>query len=105
TIIRRRLRTAAIPPLATYFDACRRKRNHVDYDFADVASDTEAHELIEKVEERVPAHGARLVAKKHPNSSHLYSAIGNTWKKRRHRAGRSLFCKGRNPTVANDDGH
>ena len=32
--------------LLVYFDMCRRKRNTVDYDLADVVSDTEAEELL-----------------------------------------------------------
>jgi hypothetical protein len=42
---------ASISPLAAYFDTCRRKRNQVDYDFANAASETEADELIEKTDE------------------------------------------------------
>ena len=34
-----------------FFDLCRRKRNKVDYDFADVVSQTELTELIEMVAE------------------------------------------------------
>lgn len=37
--------------LTDYFDACRRKRNHIDYDASEVVTDTEAQELLEKVEE------------------------------------------------------
>jgi hypothetical protein len=37
--------------LADYFDTCRRKRNLLDYDTANVVSDTEAKELLQKVEE------------------------------------------------------
>jgi len=37
--------------LADYFDTCRRKRNIVDYDKANVTSDTEANELLQKAEE------------------------------------------------------
>lgn len=33
--------------LITYFDACRKKRNKIDYDFCDVATMTELDELIE----------------------------------------------------------
>lgn len=32
-----------------FFDICRRKRNRVDYDLANVVSDKEVNELIEKV--------------------------------------------------------
>lgn len=34
-----------------FFDLCRRKRNKVDYDFADVVSETEVQELIEMVKQ------------------------------------------------------
>jgi hypothetical protein len=37
--------------LADYFDICRRKRNVVDYDMANVTSETEANELLQKAEE------------------------------------------------------
>ena len=41
----------SIAPLASYFDICRRKRNLLDYDMANVATETEAHELLAKAEE------------------------------------------------------
>lgn len=37
--------------LADYFDLCRRKRNNIDYDSAEVVSETEATELLEKARE------------------------------------------------------
>jgi hypothetical protein len=37
--------------LASYFDMCRRKRNILDYDSAQVVTETEAKELVEKAEE------------------------------------------------------
>ena len=37
-----------VSALVPYFDASRRKRNHVDYDMANAASETEAVELIAK---------------------------------------------------------
>ena len=37
--------------LVPYFDACRQKRNQVDYDFANAATNTEAEELVAKAEE------------------------------------------------------
>jgi uncharacterized protein (UPF0332 family) len=40
-----------VSALVPYFDACRRKRNHVDYDMANAASETEAEELIAKASE------------------------------------------------------
>ena len=36
---------------ADYFDTCRRKRNVLDYDAANVISDTEAKELVQKAAE------------------------------------------------------
>jgi uncharacterized protein (UPF0332 family) len=40
-----------ISTLVTYFDTCRRKRNQVDYDLVNAATETEAEELIRKAEE------------------------------------------------------
>lgn len=40
-----------IARLINYFEACRRKRNILDYDAADVISDTEAGEILEKARE------------------------------------------------------
>jgi len=40
-----------VSTLVPYFDACRRKRNHVDYDMANAASETEAEELIAKADQ------------------------------------------------------
>ena len=37
--------------LADYFDLCRRKRNMLDYDLANVATDTEAVEILGKARE------------------------------------------------------
>ena len=37
--------------LIAYFDACRRKRNTVDYDRAHVATDTEAEEIVARAED------------------------------------------------------
>ena len=34
--------------LADYFETCRRKRNLIDYDATEVASETEADELVQK---------------------------------------------------------
>jgi hypothetical protein len=36
--------------LASYFETCRRKRNMLDYDMANVATDTEVDELLEKAQ-------------------------------------------------------
>jgi hypothetical protein len=40
-----------VHPLMNYFDACRRKRNSVDYDLAGIATETETTSLLEKAEE------------------------------------------------------
>jgi uncharacterized protein (UPF0332 family) len=37
--------------LVAYFELCRRKRNTLDYDVANVVSDTEASELLRKAQE------------------------------------------------------
>jgi uncharacterized protein (UPF0332 family) len=42
---------AAVSALVAYFDTCRRKRNQVDYDRINAATETEAEDLIEKAEE------------------------------------------------------
>jgi hypothetical protein len=42
---------AAAADYTTYFDTCRRKRNILDYDTANVASETEAAELVRKAHE------------------------------------------------------
>ncbi|MFH1220360.1 MAG: hypothetical protein V1694_07880 [Candidatus Eisenbacteria bacterium] len=38
------------PGRVDYFDACRRKRNTVDYDAADVISEKEAEEVVREAE-------------------------------------------------------
>ena len=38
----------SVASLTNYFETCRRKRNMLDYDVANVATDTEVRELIEK---------------------------------------------------------
>jgi uncharacterized protein (UPF0332 family) len=40
-----------VAPLVDYFETCRRKRNHIDYDASEVVTETEAAELLEKAEE------------------------------------------------------
>jgi hypothetical protein len=40
-----------VSKLTAYFDTCRRKRNSLDYDIANVVSDTEAAELLQKAQE------------------------------------------------------
>lgn len=42
---------AKISSLTDYFDACRRKRNLIDYDNSSVATETEAEELLKKAYE------------------------------------------------------
>jgi hypothetical protein len=39
-----------VAPLASYFETCRRKRNMLDYDMANVATETEVRELLEKAQ-------------------------------------------------------
>jgi hypothetical protein len=41
----------SVTPLAHYFETCRRKRNMLDYDMANVATATEVQELLEKAEQ------------------------------------------------------
>jgi uncharacterized protein (UPF0332 family) len=41
----------SISELIAYFDMCRLKRHHVDYDYADVISDAEADELLTHAED------------------------------------------------------
>jgi hypothetical protein len=40
-----------IAPSANYFDVCRRKRNLLDYDCANVATETEAEELLRQADQ------------------------------------------------------
>ncbi|MBX3414294.1 MAG: hypothetical protein KF708_16525 [Pirellulales bacterium] len=40
-----------VQPLTDYFDLCRRKRNEIDYDRANVASRADADEIIEQTNE------------------------------------------------------
>ena len=42
---------ATAAPFTDYFDACRRKRNVIDYDNSSVATETEANELLQKAKE------------------------------------------------------
>ena len=42
---------SCVAKLVSYFDACRRKRNVVDYDSAYRVSETEAEELLQKAKE------------------------------------------------------
>jgi hypothetical protein len=41
----------SVSKLVAYFETCRRKRNTLDYDVANVVSDTEAAELLQKAHE------------------------------------------------------
>jgi uncharacterized protein (UPF0332 family) len=40
-----------VSDLVAYFDTCRRKRNQVDYDCTNAATETEAEDLLKKTEE------------------------------------------------------
>ena len=51
----------SIAPSANYFDVCRRKRNLLDYDCANVATDTEAEEFRQVVEAWIAQHHPHLV--------------------------------------------
>jgi uncharacterized protein (UPF0332 family) len=42
---------SGVSKLTAYFETCRRKRNTLDYDIANVVSDTEAAELLQKAQE------------------------------------------------------
>jgi hypothetical protein len=42
---------ATARPLANFFDMSRRKRNEIDYDRAFVASDADAAEIVQRVQE------------------------------------------------------
>ena len=43
--------TTQIQELTDYFDTCRRKRNHIDYDGSQIVTRTETEEMIKKVRE------------------------------------------------------
>lgn len=53
-------------PLADYFETCRRKRNHIDYDASEVVTETEAEELIDKARE-FQEIVKDWIAKRHPS--------------------------------------
>jgi uncharacterized protein (UPF0332 family) len=42
---------SSVSAMAAYFDMCRRKRNQVDYDCANAATESETKDLIQKPEE------------------------------------------------------
>jgi hypothetical protein len=56
---------ASVSILASYFDTCRRKRNILDYDNAQVVTETEAKELVQKAEE-FRALVEQWIAQPHP---------------------------------------
>jgi len=59
---------ASTSSLAAYFETCRRKRNLVDYDKAQVVSDTEAAELMAKASELL-ALTEKWIKANHPQLS------------------------------------
>lgn len=48
-VVRYVITTGEVDDLCDFFDTCRRKRNDIDYDFADVVTDTELAEILDKV--------------------------------------------------------
>jgi hypothetical protein len=42
---------AASQQLTDYFETCRRKRNVIDYDYAEVVTESDANELLKKAAE------------------------------------------------------
>lgn len=59
------LGTPEAESLADYFDLCRRKRNKIDYDSAEVVSETEASELLQKTLE-FQKHVEEWITNNHP---------------------------------------
>jgi hypothetical protein len=57
---------SSIAELIVYFETCRRKRNLLDYDAANIVSDTEAAEILEKAQEFRQEVEA-WIANNHPN--------------------------------------
>ena len=55
----------SITALAAYFDTCRRKRNLVEYDLANVATETETEELLRQAQQFVQVVEA-WIAQNHP---------------------------------------
>jgi len=41
----------SVVPLSSYFERCRRQRNQVDYDMANVATEADANILVQKAQE------------------------------------------------------
>jgi hypothetical protein len=56
---------ATSAPFTAYFDACRRKRNTVDYDRAHVATETEATEIVKRATDFLTLTEA-WIAQNHP---------------------------------------
>ena len=56
---------SSVSKLTAYFETCRRKRNTLDYDAANVVSDTEAAELLQKAQE-LKQEAEAWIAKHHP---------------------------------------
>jgi uncharacterized protein (UPF0332 family) len=57
---------ASVSQLVSYFELCRRKRNTLDYDVANVVSNSEAAELLQKAQE-FKHEVETWIAAKHPN--------------------------------------
>lgn len=57
---------ASVSQLVSYFELCRRKRNTLDYDMANVVSDTEAVEVLQKARE-FKTEVEAWIAANHPN--------------------------------------
>ena len=60
---------------AEYLDACRIKRNHVEYDYINGASETEAQELVDFVRE-LRKEVVEKLAPKYPNLGSMPFAVG-----------------------------
>ena len=61
---------AGSAPFTTYFDACRRKRNTVDYDRAHVATETEATEVVKNglhIEQTRPLRPPKPASQAYPS--------------------------------------
>jgi hypothetical protein len=56
----------SVSKLMAYFETCRRKRNTLDYNVANVVSDTEAAELLQKAQE-LRQEVEAWIAKHHPS--------------------------------------
>ena len=57
---------ASVSQLVSYFELCRRKRNTLDYDVANVVSNSEAAELLQKAQE-FKHEVETWIAANHPN--------------------------------------